>query len=155
MEGESLKYIKYEKYYTYTKCQFSREPGNGESRVAYSYLYYKYQLRYQHKRKTKFFLEHPVCIFQIETLRLMYNWFNRFCVGWSRLFSDHNNEGGGNTDMLPCILARKPVVRTLRVAARPGKIRTFNWPAVWCAGGNNINHSCMQMLCISLRCFCT
>ena len=35
MEGESLKYIKYEKYYTYTKCQFSREPGNGESRVAY------------------------------------------------------------------------------------------------------------------------
>ena len=42
MEGESLKYIKYEKYFTYTKCQFSREPGNGESRVAYSYLYYKY-----------------------------------------------------------------------------------------------------------------
>ena len=102
--------------------------------ISDSFLYYKYKLRYKQKFKTKFFLEHPVCIFQIETLRLMYYWFNRFCVGWSRLFSDHNNEGGGNTDMLPCILARKPVVRTLRAAARPGKIRTFNWPAVWCAG---------------------
>ena len=152
MEGESLKYIKYEKYYTYTKCQFSREPGNGESRVAYSYLYYKYQLRYQHKRKTKFFLEHPVCIFQIDTLRLMYNWFNRFCVGWSRLFSDHNNEGGGNTDMLPCILARKPVVRTLRARE---KIELSIGRLYGVRGGNNINHSCMQMLCISLRCVCT
>ena len=56
------------------KCKFSREPGNGESRIAYrqkplalpilwisnSFLYDKYQLRYKQKRKTKFFLKHPV-----------------------------------------------------------------------------------------------
>ena len=67
----------------------------------------------------------------------MYNWFNRFCVGWARLFSERNNEGGWNSDPLCCILARKPVVRTLRGAARPGhlKIRIYDWPAVWCARG--------------------
>ena len=73
----------------------------------------------------------------METLTLMYNWFNRFCVGRARLFSERNNEGGGNSDPLCCILARKPVVRTLRGAARPGhlKIRIYDWPAVWCARG--------------------
>ena len=80
----------------------------------------------------------------------MYNWFNRFCVGWARLFSERNNEGGGNSDPLCCILARKPVVRTLRGASRPPgtghlKIRIYDWPAVWCArGGSNIStiHAC-------------
>ena len=70
----------------------------------------------------------------------MYNWFNRFCVGRARLFPERNNEGGGNSDPLCCILARKPVVRTLRGASRPPgtghlKIRIYDWPAVWCARG--------------------